>query len=77
MDDLRNEDRPGIVERERKERAAEMMYDALLKGIRWRLDGQPCWCECERRVAWKKGTKLHTSFCVAATEAIALARGEM
>ena len=47
----------------------EMALQALAKGIRWRLDDEPCWCSCERRAAWKAGKKLHTSFCVAATTA--------
>lgn len=41
----------------------EMALTALGKGIKWRLDDEPCWCSCERRAAWKAGKKQHTTFC--------------
>lgn len=44
----------------------EMALNALTKGIKWRLDDEPCWCGCERRAAWRAGTKMHTPFCRAA-----------
>ena len=44
--------------------ALEMQaLNALTKGIRWKLDDEPCWCACERRVAWRQGRKVHTPFC--------------
>lgn len=42
--------------------------DTLRKGIRWKLDGEPCWCPCKRTVAWRDGTKQHTTFCRAASD---------
>lgn len=41
----------------------EHALQALGLGIKWKLDGEPCWCTCERRKAWKEGKKQHTAFC--------------
>jgi hypothetical protein len=41
----------------------EMALQALGSGVKWRLDGEPCWCDCERRAAWQAGTKIHSKFC--------------
>lgn len=48
-----------------------MAMDALHYGINWRLDGEPCWCACERKSAWKSGKKIHTRFCRTASAAYA------
>jgi hypothetical protein len=42
------------------------VLDCLKLGVRWRLNGQRCWCPCQRLVAWKEGHKLHGEHCLQA-----------
>jgi hypothetical protein len=50
------------------------VLECLRLGIRWRLEGEPCWCTCERLTAWKRGNKLHGEHCLKASALFSLLR---